>query len=97
MEGAQKFAQYHTLKGTDRQFIPRPFTWLNNRGWEDDLTDNFTNVAMGRSALDAAYNATMSAQPATPTFAHEPAPQYPPAGELPAGGYGSFEIPVIPQ
>lgn len=97
VEGAQKFAQYHTLKGTDRQFIPRPFTWLNNRGWEDDLADNFTNVAMGRSALDAAYNATMSAQPAPPTFAHEPAPQYPPAGELPAGGYGSFEIPVIPQ
>lgn len=37
IEGMRAYAAAFAQSGTDMKYIPHPSTWLNRRGWEDDL------------------------------------------------------------
>lgn len=37
IEGMRAYAQAFAQSGTDLKYVPHPSTWLNRRGWEDDL------------------------------------------------------------
>lgn len=37
IEGMRAYAQAYTQSGTELKYVPHPSTWLNRRGWEDDL------------------------------------------------------------
>lgn len=37
IEGMRAYAAAFTQSGTELKYVPHPSTWLNRRGWEDDL------------------------------------------------------------
>lgn len=37
IEGMRAYAQAFAQSGTELKYVPHPSTWLNRRGWEDDL------------------------------------------------------------
>ena len=37
IEGMRAYAAAFAQSGTDMKYVPHPSTWLNRRGWEDDL------------------------------------------------------------
>mgnify|MGYP006932608314 CR=1 FL=1 len=37
IDGMRAYARAFTQSGTDLKYVPHPSTWLNRRGWEDDL------------------------------------------------------------
>jgi hypothetical protein len=39
------------LASRDQQYIPHPATWLNDRRWEDEITQPNVNATMGRRVL----------------------------------------------
>ena len=41
IEGMRAFSQAFAQSGTDLKYVPHPSTWLNRRGWEDDLAAVF--------------------------------------------------------
>lgn len=41
IDGMRAYAQAYAQSGVDLKYIPHPSTWLNRRGWEDDLSAVF--------------------------------------------------------
>lgn len=41
IDGMRAYAQAYAQSGVDLKYIPHPSTWLNRRGWEDDLAAVF--------------------------------------------------------
>jgi fido (protein-threonine AMPylation protein) len=39
------------LRKKETDFVPHPATWLNDRRWEDEITQPNVNAAMGRRVL----------------------------------------------
>lgn len=37
LDGLEKYTEYWSAQGTEKQFIPHASTWLNQERWEDEL------------------------------------------------------------
>jgi hypothetical protein len=50
-DGAKRSVAFWAEKGTERQFVPMPATWLNQERWRDEYTANGHGLTRGQRAM----------------------------------------------
>lgn len=66
-----EFSQFHENRGTEKQYIPHPATWLNGRRWEDDLSAEEIHKHPSQAKSHARPNAFNAARDAANRWMQE--------------------------